>query len=150
MTVGQVENQVEIKITVNADGISNKYLANLKLNIQGAIGSESIAHGAIDQTPAHGVYTVFELGLEVDIYSDFTKISSTGEDLPISANQWSCVRDNDTGSVWEVKTDNDIGLHANNNFYRWGGIGAEQVGTEFYDDWDVLVNGSQGLCGFND
>ena len=149
--MGQAEkNQVDIKITVNADEISNEDLANLKLSIQGTIGSESIAHGAIDQAPAHGDYTEFELGLEVDIYSDFTKISATGEDLPSSASQWSCVRDKVTGYIWEVKTASDTGLHAINNFYRWGGIGAEQVGTEFYDDWNVLVNGSQGLCGFND
>ena len=81
---------------------------------------------------------------------DLTKISATGEDLPSSATEWACVRDNVTGLVWEVKTAPGTGLHAVDNYYRWGGIGAEQVGTEFYDDWNVLVNGSQGLCGFND
>lgn len=82
--------------------------------------------------------------------SDFTKISATGEDLPSSATEWSCVRDNVTGYVWEVKTAPGTGLHASEHRYRWGGIGAQQVGTLFFDDWNVLVFGSLGLCGFND
>jgi hypothetical protein len=85
-----------------------------------------------------------------ELEGNFTKISSTGEDLPRSASHWSCVRDNVTDLVWEVKTGNNTGLHAISNYYRWGGVGAAQVGTEFYDDWNVLVDGSQGLCGFND
>jgi PKD repeat protein len=34
----------------------------------------------------------------------FTKIGSAGETLPASATSWSCVKDNVTGMVWEVKT----------------------------------------------
>jgi hypothetical protein len=87
------------------------------------------------------------LEMTVDV-ADFTKISKGGQDLDKSASEWSCVRDNKTGRVWEVKTDS--GLHSINNRYRWGGIGAEQFRTEFYDDWNVLVNGSHGLCGYSD
>jgi hypothetical protein len=83
----------------------------------------------------------------VDV-ADFTKISWRGQNLDKSASEWSCVRDNKTGRVWEVKTGS--GLHSINNRYRWGGIGAEQFGTEFYDDWNVLVNESRGLCGYSD
>jgi hypothetical protein len=79
---------------------------------------------------------------------DFTKISASGTVLLSSASEWACVRDNITGHVWEVKSDS--GLHSIHNQYRWGGVGAEQFGTEFYDDWNVLVNGSQGLCGYGD
>jgi hypothetical protein len=87
--------------------------------------------------------------LESLVYvGDFTKISASGLPLASSASDWSCVRDNVTGHVWEVKTDS--GLHSFSNRYRWGGIGAEQFGTEFYDDWNVLVNGSHGLCGYSD
>jgi hypothetical protein len=35
---------------------------------------------------------------------DFTKLDGNGIDLPASATSWSCVRDNHTGLVWEVKT----------------------------------------------
>jgi len=81
----------------------------------------------------------------------YTKLDANGNALSASASSWSCVRDNVTGLVWEVKTDDD-GIHDKDNTYRWGGIGAEQYGTVFYDDWDVLVNGtnSESLCGFSD
>jgi PKD repeat protein len=40
----------------------------------------------------------------------FTKIGASGETLPASAAQWSCVKDNVTGLMWEKKT-NDGGLY---------------------------------------
>ncbi|MCB1584311.1 MAG: DUF1566 domain-containing protein [Xanthomonadales bacterium] len=82
----------------------------------------------------------------------FTKLDASGNALPASATQWSCVKDNVTGLIWEVKTD-DGGIHDKDLTYRWGGITRQgNYGTEFYDDWDVLVNGSnnENLCGFND
>lgn len=36
---------------------------------------------------------------------NFTKLDASGADLPASASNWSCVRDNVTGLIWEVKTD---------------------------------------------
>ena len=82
----------------------------------------------------------------------YTKLDVDGNVLLASANDWSCVRDNFTGLVWEAKTD-DGGIHDKANTYRWGGITHQgSFGTEFYDDWDDLVNGSnnENLCGFND
>lgn len=49
---------------------------------------------------------------------DFTKLDANGNDLPESATAWSCVRDNHTGLIWEVKTD-DGGLHDINDLYNW-------------------------------
>ena len=48
----------------------------------------------------------------------FTKISSTGAELPVSATQWSCVKDNVTGLMWEIKVD-DSGLHDKDWTYSW-------------------------------
>lgn len=48
----------------------------------------------------------------------FTKISSIGQELPASATEWSCVKDNVTGLMWEVKTD-DGGLHDKDWGYSW-------------------------------
>lgn len=39
----------------------------------------------------------------------FTKLDSNGNPLPASATSWTCIRDNVTGLIWEVKTD-DGGL----------------------------------------
>ena len=48
----------------------------------------------------------------------FTKISSTGAALPVTAIQWPCVKDNVTGLIWEVKTD-DGGLHDKDDAFVW-------------------------------
>ena len=86
----------------------------------------------------------------------FTKLDSSGNPLAASATEWSCVQDNVTGLIWEVKTD-DGGIHDKDNIYRWGGVSAigydsaNREGT-YYDDWDSLVNGANStkLCGFDD
>jgi Protein of unknown function (DUF1566) len=46
----------------------------------------------------------------------YTKIAADGSALPDSATSWSCVRDNVTGLMWEVKT-NDGGLRDYTKLY---------------------------------
>ncbi len=62
-----------------------------------------------------------------------------------------CVLDNKTELLWELKTD-DESVHDKDNTYRWGGRGAEQIGTIFFDDWNALLDATntEKLCGFND
>ena len=56
--------------------------------------------------------------------SAYTKISNTGVDLPETAalgsgsNDWACTKDNRTGLIWEVKTD-DGGLRDMDWIYSW-------------------------------
>jgi len=90
---------------------------------------------------------------------DLTKLDSDGSDLPASASGWSCVRDNHTGLVWEVKTD-DGSLQDKYNFYSWyspnaatnGGDagrqdGGECVGSEC-DTWAYSVEiNARNICG---
>jgi len=91
----------------------------------------------------------------------FTKLDPAGmplenQSVDYDTQPWSCVRDNVTGLVWEVKT-TTAGIHNKDNTYKWGGItaiglGHPDAGT-YYSDWDDLVNGSNagnGLCGFTD
>ena len=47
----------------------------------------------------------------------FTKLDSDGKALPTSATSWSCVQDNVTGLIWEVKTSD--GLHGRDDSYNW-------------------------------
>lgn len=93
---------------------------------------------------------------------DFTKLDDAGESLPDDAEQWSCVRDNHTGLIWEVKT-TDGGLRDMNSTYSWynpdmstngGNTGTQNGGTCAGSACDTLaylqaVN-TQGLCGAND
>jgi hypothetical protein len=92
---------------------------------------------------------------------DFTKLDAGGNPLPAGAAEWSCVRDNRTGLIWEVKTA-DGGLRDRNNTYTWynpdnttngGSAGTEAGGgctgvcnTHAYAQ---AVN-AQGLCGAKD
>ena len=48
----------------------------------------------------------------------YTKLDAEGDDLPDSATEWSMVRDNVTGLIWEVKTD-DGSIHDKDTWYTW-------------------------------
>lgn len=74
---------------------------------------------------------------------NYTKISSTGKELVATAKVWSCVKDNVTGSMWEVKT-TDGGLRDWQKTYT-NYIGASGVATDA-NGFVAAVN-SQGLCG---
>ena len=104
-------------------------------------------------------------------HSDYTKLDAQGYELPKSAKSWSCVLDNRSGLVWEVKT-NDGSARDKDNGYRWGGRGVSDVALANYDgndesrrkqshwdgkggrydDWNKLVDAanSERLCGFSD
>ncbi|MBB1089709.1 DUF1566 domain-containing protein [Rhodopseudomonas palustris] len=75
---------------------------------------------------------------------DFTKISNTGAVLSADAQlgsgaaDWACTRDNVTGLMWEVKTD-DGGLRDQNKTYIFS----------LTADYVMGIN-STSLCGFND
>jgi len=94
---------------------------------------------------------------------DFTKLGPGGNELPATATSWSCVRDNVTGLIWEVKTD-DSGLRDKDNTYTWynpdgstngGSAGTQNGGTctggiNCDTTSYVQVVNSQGVCGYSD
>lgn len=93
---------------------------------------------------------------------DFTRLNANGDEQDADAQTWSCVRDNVTGLVWEVKTD-DGSVRDVNFTYSWyseevnGGFEGDQVGmaatcllTNCNTTAYVAEVNSQGLCGFFD
>lgn len=94
----------------------------------------------------------------------FTKISNSGNALPAEAalgsgpNDWACTRDNVTGLIWEVKTDD--GLRAKRLRYSWhdpdattnGGYagGGVLCDSDTHTFVQALNNQDQGLCGASD
>ena len=52
---------------------------------------------------------------------DLTKLDAQGRPLSKSAKSWSCVKDNHTGLIWEVKTraKKTQGLHSRQDHYNW-------------------------------
>lgn len=83
--------------------------------------------------------------------SRYTRLAAGGKAVKGDIDSARCVRDKETGLVWELKTD-DGGIHDKDNDYRWGGLGAEAVGSLFFDDWNSLLAATNGekLCGFSD
>ena len=93
---------------------------------------------------------------------DFSKLDSSGAELANSAVEWSCIRDNVTSLVWEIKTTVD-GLHLNTNTYSWlngdesnngGDIGLANGGVCIGSqrDTESFVNAvnEASYCGFSD
>jgi hypothetical protein len=94
----------------------------------------------------------------------FTKLDANGNPLAASAAAWSCVRDNVTGLIWEVKTD-DGGLRDKDWTYSWynpdaatngGSAGTADGGDNCFNTarcdtqkYVADVN-AQGLCGAED
>ncbi|MEP4891771.1 MAG: DUF1566 domain-containing protein [Aliiglaciecola sp.] len=93
---------------------------------------------------------------------DFTKLDAIGDEQDETSPDWSCVRDNTTGLVWEVKTD-DSELHGAEHLFSWyqeelnggyegaeGSLGLtcdnEQCDTELF----VAAVNQAGLCNFYD
>ncbi|MCC5827524.1 DUF1566 domain-containing protein [Alkalimonas sp.] len=107
---------------------------------------------------------------------DYSKIGADGKVLALQnvawdengteadGSQWSCVRDNVTGLIWEVKQAAGSGeLRDTNHTYTWyntdssmngGNAGTQNGGTCVGSDCDtqgfVSAVNDQGLCGAND
>ncbi len=92
---------------------------------------------------------------------DFTKLDADGNPLPASATEWSCVKDNHTGLIWEEKAAS--GLRSMNHTYTWynpdsstngGHPGTQNGGSCSGSSCDthgyVQAVNVQGLCGAND
>jgi hypothetical protein len=97
----------------------------------------------------------------------YTKIDAAGNEIDQGAAQWSCVRDNSTGLIWEHKA-SDGALHDVNHRYAWlnsdsasngGNAGANAdpaqcnstllwlpCTTEYF----VSIVNERGLCGATD
>lgn len=105
------------------------------------------------ETPGSENYVRLVREAEYFDFFDYTKIDSNGNDLPGTALSWSCVRDNRSGLIWEVKT-------AANKNIRYSVNGSSAYVAELnsnqlcgYDDWRLpevdelilLVDYSDGL-----
>jgi hypothetical protein len=80
--------------------------------------------------------------------ASYTLLDAKGKIVTANAR---CARTQASDLIWELKTD-DSSVHDKDNVYRWGGKGAEKVGTIFFDDWNSLLNATntEKLCGFDD
>jgi hypothetical protein len=86
----------------------------------------------------------------------YTKLDASGNDLVDTAASWIMVRDNVTGLIWEVKT-NDGSVHDKDNTYTWydsnpetngGNAGTSGNGTDTEDFINALNSSNYG--GYSD
>ena len=74
--------------------------------------------GYPDQDASYGLDATQDNDADGHAGFAFTKLDASGNPLPASATSWSCVRDNVTGLIWEIKTD-DGGLRDMDWTYAW-------------------------------
>ncbi|RZA01813.1 MAG: DUF1566 domain-containing protein, partial [Moraxellaceae bacterium] len=81
----------------------------------------------------------------------YINLDAKGKTLRAQKKVASCVQDNETGLVWELKT-TDNGVHDIDNSFRWGGEGSDKIGSIFFDDWNTFLTttNKEKLCGFSD
>jgi PKD repeat protein len=92
----------------------------------------------------------------------FTKIGASGEVLPANAAKWSCVKDNVTGLMWEIKNQNSGDLNnINSTFTNYDSTQTAQLasgGLPTQAEIDAPTNSigfknavnAAGLCGATD
>jgi hypothetical protein len=73
----------------------------------------------------------------------YSKVDAQGNELPDGAGAWSCVKDNQTGALWEEKTD-DNGLQDKDWRYRHFHNSAGYASTVDYNGNQLC--GSLGTC----
>ncbi len=88
---------------------------------------------------------------------NFTKLDADGNDLPATATDHTCTRDNVTGLIWEVKTDDE--LRDKDWTYTWydsiaggtvsGTTNCKTTGRCDTEKYVADVNAA-GLCGYHD
>lgn len=86
------------------------------------------------QTGRDGVASRLKKTGQGDAGFDFTKLNEFADELPNTATAFSCVRDNVTGLIWEIKelpqgTIPNVSTRAAHNQYTWGFDG--QTGSVF-------------------
>ncbi|MEM7293325.1 MAG: DUF1566 domain-containing protein [Pseudomonadota bacterium] len=85
--------------------------------------AEEEARIAAEQAALNLSHTEYSDEMIIDVFNSllsppYTKLDFFGAELDLTANQWQCVKSNDTHLVWEVKT-RDGGLRDAQFTYSW-------------------------------
>jgi hypothetical protein len=103
------------------------------------------------QFPATGQATAYQadkndgIAGAVDVPDDGTV--QAGATLSYTDNGDGTITDNNTGLMWEKKSD-DSGLHDKDNLYRWSGDGSQETIWDWLED--INAEGGTGFAGHND
>ena len=121
-----------------ADKTAADYLTNLK-SIAEKTASDYLTSlkSTADKTAADyltGLKAIADKNASTPNTTGYSKISNSGAVLPETAvlgsgvNDWACTKDNKTGLVWEVKTD-DNSFRDKDWYYSWYDPSSSQIGS---------------------
>jgi hypothetical protein len=68
------------------------------------------------------------MSISLSINADFLKISNEAEILELESSEWSCVLDNKSSLVWEVKSENKGIQYALNTYTWFDGVSGRENG----------------------
>jgi PKD repeat protein len=120
-----------------------------------------VLNNAQDGMDGRDAFPATNSPLDGDLGFSFTKIGASGQTLPFDATQWSCIKDNVTGLMWEYKS-NDGSLHDFKKIYtNYDSTTSAQLATgglPTQADVDASTNSvgfrnavnAEGLCGSTD
>ncbi|MDP2903835.1 MAG: DUF1566 domain-containing protein [Methylovulum sp.] len=148
-TVAAIPNKTTAKKTsLNDTGINNGQC--YQVDNDALVACTSTAAKALSNTQDGMVGRDVTAGNSSDGRAgfNFTKISSIGAALPVTASSWVCVKDNVTGLIWENKTAGG-GLHDGDNGYTnySADYGSGNLGQASDASGFVAAVNQQGLCG---
>jgi C1A family cysteine protease len=109
----------------------------------GVYDSKDVLQGVVSS----GTYKVESA---VSVITGYTKIANDGSVLPDSAilgsnpKDWACTKDNKTGLIWEVKTD-DGGLRDKDWYYSWYEPGKNNGGNAGYTDIGSIIRNNKPI-----
>lgn len=152
----------QTQTTLNDTGVSLNASNNENLTAyQGEFAGQD-AHSGYDRMASSGFSDKAGRG---ELGFDFTRLSQNGDEVDQDTIDWTCVRDNITGLIWENKTAIADDLHSVEQVFTWysltqnGGFAGEvnlgssacnlssgNCNTQAFVD---AVN-ARGLCGFFD
>lgn len=116
---------------------------------EGAVGMDTVAITVFEFIATGLVPDTGQVTSYTDTYGEdsdyginpphYTKLDINGNELEASAANWAMAKDNVTGLIWEVKTD-DGGIHDKHNTYTW------------QDAQDVFITqlNDDNFCGHSD
>ena len=69
------------------------------------------------------------MSISLSINADFLKMSNDAEILELESSEWSCVLDNKSSLVWEVKSESEGIQYALNTYTWFDGVSGRENGT---------------------
>ena len=69
------------------------------------------------------------MSISLGVNADFLKMSNDAEILELESSEWSCVLDNKSSLVWEVKSENEGIQYALNTYTWFDGVSGRENGT---------------------